>query len=75
MRRATGQYLVGAYGELSVRNCTTTTFCEFQGMRDDLWVLLREQFEHARMILWDAPVETRQDALDKRIAGSRRVAR
>ena len=30
---------------------------------DDLWVLLREQFEYARMILWDSPVETREDAL------------
>ena len=35
----------------------------------DLWVLLREQFEHARMILWDAPVETRQEALDNTYRG------
>jgi hypothetical protein len=29
----------------------------------DLWRVLREQFEFARHVLWEQPVETREEAL------------
>ena len=31
---------------------------------DDLWVVLREQFDFVRDVLWDTEIETHEDALD-----------
>lgn len=33
------------------------------GNEDEFWEILRDHFNHAHQILWEAPVETRKDAL------------
>lgn len=36
---------------------------------DELWIILRQQFDFVREVLWETPLETREDSLNDRYQG------